>query len=84
MAKFIYPLTESVLEKADLKAAIKVIKSKKITMGKKSLEIESLFKNKIVKMNSLMVNSGSSANLLIFQCLINPMIKRLKFSYIFL
>ena len=29
-------------------------------------------------MNSLMVNSGSSANLLIFQCLINPMVKKLK------
>ena len=29
MAKLIYPLTESVLEKADLKAAIKVINSKK-------------------------------------------------------
>ena len=78
MTKLIYPLTESVLEKADLNAAIKVINSKKITMGKKTKEIESFFKNKIVNMNSLMVNSGSSANLLIFQCLINPMIKRLK------
>ena len=64
MAKLIYPLTESVLEKADLKAAIKVINSKKITMGQKTQEIESFFKDKIVKVNSLMVNSGSSANLL--------------------
>ena len=78
MAKLIYPLTESVLEKADLKAAIKVINSKKITMGQKTHELESFFKDKIAKINSLMVNSGSSANLLIFQCLINPMIKRLK------
>ena len=78
MAKLIYPLTESVLEKADLKAAIKVINSKKITMGQKTQELESFFKDKISKVNSLMVNSGSSANLLIFQCLINPMIKRLK------
>ena len=66
MAKLIYPLTESVLEKADLKAAIKVINSKKITMGQKTQELESFFKDKISKVNSLMVNSGSSANLLIF------------------
>ena len=78
MAKLIYPLTESVLEKKDLNAAIKVINSKKITMGKKTQQIENYFKKKIIKMNSLMVNSGSSANLLIFQCLINPMVKRLK------
>ena len=78
MARLIYPLTESVLEKADLNAAIKVIKSTKITMGEKTKKIENYFKKKIVKMNALMVNSGSSANLLIFQCLINPMVKRLK------
>ena len=67
MAKLIYPLTESVLEKADLKAAIKVINSKKITMGQKTQELESFFKDKISKVKSLLVNSGSSANLLSFQ-----------------
>ncbi len=36
MAKLIYPLTESVLEKADLKAAIKVINSKKNHNGSKN------------------------------------------------
>ena len=78
MIKSIYPLTESVLEKIDLNAAIKVIKSKKITMGKKTKEIEKYFKNNVVRTDSLMVNSGSSANLLIFQCLINPLVKKLK------
>ena len=73
-----YPLTQSVLENRDLNAAIKTIKSKKITMGKKTQEIENYFKKKVTGINSLMVNSGSSANLLIFQCLINPMVKRLK------
>jgi len=77
MTKSIYPLTESVLEKVDLNAAIRVIKSKKITMGKKTLEIEKYFKSNIVKKDCLMVNSGSSANLLIFQCLINPLVKKL-------
>ena len=76
--KFTYPLTESVLEKKDLLSAIKIIKSKKITMGKKTLELETYFSNNIIKKPSLMVNSGSSANLLIFQCLINPMVKKLK------
>ena len=78
MVRSIYPLTQSVLENVDLNAAIKVIKSKKITMGKRTQEIEKYFKRKIVKTNSLMVNSGSSANLLIFQCLINPLVKKLK------
>tara|TARA_E500000178_G_scaffold111190_1_gene110986 strand:+ start:1762 stop:2955 length:1194 start_codon:yes stop_codon:yes gene_type:complete len=78
MIKSIYPLTESVLEKKDLNAAINVIKSKKITMGKKTEQIEKYFKKNVVKTDSLMVNSGSSANLLIFQCLINPLVKKLK------
>ncbi|MDC3187396.1 DegT/DnrJ/EryC1/StrS family aminotransferase [Candidatus Pelagibacter sp.] len=78
MIKSIYPLTESVLEKIDLNAAINVIKSKKITMGKKTEQIEKYFKKNVVKIDSLMVNSGSSANLLIFQCLINPLVKKLK------
>ena len=73
-----YPLTESVLENKDLNAAIKVIKSKNITMGIKTKKMENFFSKKITKLNSLMVNSGSSANLLIFQCLINPMVKKLK------
>ncbi|WP_435117784.1 DegT/DnrJ/EryC1/StrS family aminotransferase [Candidatus Pelagibacter bacterium nBUS_49] len=76
--KISYSLTESVLESVDINSAIKVLKSKKITMGPKTKQIEAYFQNKIVKTNSLMVNSGSSANLLIFQCLINPMVKKLK------
>ena len=73
-----YPLTKGVLEKKDLSAAVKVINSGNITMGSKTLEIENYFKKKVTGINSLMVNSGSSANLLIFQCLINPLVKRLK------
>jgi len=78
MNKINYSLTESVLENADINSAIKVLKSKKITMGPKTKQIEAFFKDKILKTDSLMVNSGSSANLLIFQCLINPMVKKLK------
>ena len=78
MNKISYSLTESVLEDTDINAAIKVLRSKKITMGPKTRQVEAYFKDHIVKTNSLMVNSGSSANLLIFQCLINPMVKKLK------
>ena len=63
MNKINYSLTESVLENADINSAIKVLKSKKITMGPKTKQIEAFFKDKILKTNSLMVNSGSSANL---------------------
>ena len=78
MNKISYSLTESVLGSEDINAAIKVLRSKKITMGPKTRQVEAYFKDHIVKTNSLMVNSGSSANLLIFQCLINPMVKKLK------
>lgn len=78
MNKISYSLTESVLEDVDINAAIKVLKSKKITMGLKTKQVEAYFKKQVVKTDSLMVNSGSSANLLIFQCLINPMVKKLK------
>ena len=74
---FNYPLTNTMLDKADINSAIKVLKSKWITMGKETLKFENTFSKKISKKHSIMVNSGSSANLLIFQCLINPKVKKL-------
>ncbi len=74
----IYPLTSSVIENDDVNAAVKVIKSKKITMGIETKKFENKFSKKVTNNYSMMVNSGSSANLLIFQCLINPKIKKLK------
>ena len=76
--KFFYPLTKENLNTEDIKSGIRTLKTKKITMGKKTLEIESYFSKKIIKRESLMVNSGSSANLLIFQTLINPKLNLLK------
>lgn len=75
---FNYPLTDTMLDKADINSAITVLKSKWITMGKETLKFENTFSRKISKNHSIMVNSGSSANLLIFQCLINPKINKLK------
>ena len=73
-----YPLTNTVLDNDDIKSGVKVLKSKWITMGRETLNFENTFSKKISNRPSIMVNSGSSANLLIFQCLINPKVKKLK------
>ena len=79
--KFFYPLKENTFEENDLKSGIKVIQSKNVTMSKKTLEFENLFKKKIKVKKTAFVNSGSSANLLAFQCLVNPYQKnKLKFG----
>lgn len=72
MNKFFYPLLENPYRKKDLDAAIKTIKTGKITIGKTTHKFEKTFEKKLNLKNVLMVNSGSSANLLAIQCLINP------------
>jgi len=72
MKKYFYPLIKDPFRKKDLLQAIKVLKSNKITAGKITAKFEQVFKKKLKINNSLMVNSGSSANLLALQCLINP------------
>lgn len=73
ISSFKYPLVENPYEPDDIKSGISILKSSFITMGKKTQEFEKKFTNKLKTKYSLMVNSGSSANLLIFQCLTNPM-----------
>ncbi len=51
---------------------IKVIKSEKLTNGAKTIEFEKKFSKFIKSKYCLMVNSGSSANLLAAFALINP------------
>ena len=75
---FFYPLVSKNLNRKDINSGIKILKSGNITMGSQTKKLEKIFKNKISKRETIMVNSGSSANLLIFQCLINPKIKKLK------
>ena len=70
--KFFYPLIEDPYRKKDLTSAIKVIKTGRITIGKHTINFEKKFSKKINTNFSVMVNSGSSANLLALQCLINP------------
>ncbi len=72
MKKSFYPLIENPYRNKDITEGIKILKSKKLTIGPKTDEFQKYF-SKILKTKfSTMVNSGSSANLLAFQCLINP------------
>ena len=72
MKKPFYPLVDNPYRTKDINEAIKVLKSYKITSGPVTKKFEKTFKSKIKANHSLLVNSGSSANLLALQCLINP------------
>jgi len=76
MRKFFYPLVENPYRKKDINEGIKVLKSGKITIGPKTDKFQKFFTNKVKTNHSLLVNSGSSANLLALQCLINPYRKK--------
>ena len=76
MKKYFYPLVDNPYRPKDINQAIKVLRSSKITSGPKTLEFQSKFSKKIKTNYSLLVNSGSSANLLAMQCLINPYRKK--------
>ena len=75
-SKHLFPLKDSTFRNKDLIEGIKVIFSKEVTMSKVTKKFEKEFAKKIRIPYSLMVNSGSSANLLAFQCLINPYRKK--------
>ena len=72
MNKYFYPLVEDPFSNNDIREGIKVLKSKQLTISKKTFNFESDFSSSLNSKYSLMVNSGSSANLLALQCLINP------------
>ena len=70
--KFSYPLHEDALSNEDLLEGLKVLISRQLTMSKKTAEFEKYFQKKLGLNHCLMVNSGSSANLLALFALINP------------
>ena len=76
MKKYFFPLVKSPYRSKDIFKAIKVLKTGKLTMGTNVSSFEKEFTSKLKTNYSLMVNSGSSANLLAFQCLINPYRKK--------
>ena len=80
-SKHFYPLLEDAFFKEDIYAGIQVLLSKKLTMGKITEKFEKEFAKFIGSKYAVMVNSGSSANLLSMFASINPMRKnRAKFG----
>ncbi len=71
--KFNFQLSRDSFSKSDISAGVKVLLSKKITMGPITRKFENEFAKFIGAKYALMVNSGSSANLLSVFALINPM-----------
>ena len=67
-----YPLTTNTLSYIDKLNAIKVIKSGNITRGKYNQKVEKFFSRKF-KRYALLVNSGSSANLLALSLMVNKL-----------
>ena len=76
MNKYFYPLVENPFSNNDISKGIEVLKSKQLTISKKTISFEKHFTSSLKSKYSLMVNSGSSANLLALQCLINPYRKK--------
>ena len=72
MNNFFYPLIDDPFSNDDIKKGINVLKSRQLTLAGETLNFEKSFSKKIRTRYSLMVNSGSSANLLALQCLSNP------------
>lgn len=73
--KYIYPLLDQGLSNQDLQSGINVLKTGFITMGKNTEIFEKKFKKKFNSKYALMVNSGSSANLLAIYAACNPLRK---------
>jgi CDP-4-dehydro-6-deoxyglucose reductase, E1 len=67
------PLNESTFSDKEIQAAIEVIKSQRLTMGDECLKFERQFSQYLGVKHAVMVNSGSSANLLAFFALANPL-----------
>ena len=79
--KNVYDLSPNSLFNDDIIEGIKVLLSKKITIGNITKKFEKEFSKYIGTKYALMVNSGSSANLLALFALINPLKKnKLKFG----
>ncbi len=76
MKKNKYPLLSNAFNKKDIDLGIKVLKSKYITMSKYTTKFEKDFARKMNAKFALMVNSGSSANLLAVSAAMNPLRKK--------
>lgn len=66
------PLASSGLRSQDIEAAIAVLQSGNLTMGKKVIEFETMMASYLGVNHFVMMNSGSSANLAIFEAMLRP------------
>ena len=71
--KYFYPLLENGFSNKDMSEGVKVLRSKFITMGKYTQKFEKYFAKKFRSKYAVMVNSGSSANLLSVFASKNPL-----------
>lgn len=71
---FKFKLNYNLLGKRELDGVIKVFKSGNVTQGKYCKDFEKKFAKKLNAKYALFVNSGSSANLLAFFCISNPLV----------
>ena len=74
-SKYFYPLLDNAFSKEDIISGIKVLISGQLTMSKKTRDFEKKFAYKLGKKYAVMVNSGSSANLLAVFASCNPLRK---------
>ncbi len=71
----LFPLVDSSYDNKEILRAISILLSGQLTMGAQVREFEKKFSDFLNVPYSIMTNSGSSANLLVFSALTNPMRK---------
>ena len=69
------PLNENTFGDEEIYALIELLKAGHLTMGAECFKFEEQFAQYLGVKNAIMVNSGSSANLLAFFALVNPLIE---------
>ena len=69
------PLNDCTFNHEEVDSAIEVLRSGKLTMGALCNQFEERFAREMKVRNAIFVNSGSSANLLVFFALANPLLK---------
>ncbi len=70
--KLLFPLVDSSYDNKEILNCISILLSGQLTMGPRVKEFESEFSKFVGAPYSIMVNSGSSANLLAFSAITNP------------
>ena len=74
------PLASSGLRRSDIDAVIRVLESGNLTMGAEVKNFESKMSKYLGVKHFVMVNSGSSANLLMIEALLRPAVSRPKLN----